>query len=181
MGLVFRPRRPVMRLPVGAATAAAGSDARVEPRAPAKQSDERVATLRRALEAGAAGETTSLSELYTADVSGSSPATSVGSIAELARELTGRADAFSDVELAANAAVVDDTGYAEWVVTARHTGALVVGADTVIEPTGGRVTFRGVTVAEFSGSRICSFRQYWDELAMLENLGVLPQVRTSIS
>ena len=42
-----------------------------------------------------------------------------------------------------------------------------------IEPSGTRVTLHGVTVAEFHGERICSLRQYWDEIAVLEQLGVL--------
>ena len=45
--------------------------------------------------------------------------------------------------------------------------------DTNIEPSGIRVTLHGVTVAEFVGERICSLRQYWDEHAVLEQLGVL--------
>jgi hypothetical protein len=89
--------------------------------------------------------------------------------------LAARAGAFSEVELAADAAVVEDRGYAEWIVTARHTGSLPVDEEIVIAPTGRRVTIRGVTVAEFSGDRICSFRQYWDELALLEGLRVLPR------
>ena len=42
-----------------------------------------------------------------------------------------------------------------------------------IEPSGTRVTLHGVTVAELHGERICSLRQYWDEIAVLEQLGVL--------
>jgi ketosteroid isomerase-like protein len=42
----------------------------------------------------------------------------------------------------------------------------------VIEPTGTRVTVHGVTVAEFHDERICSFRQYWDEFAVLEQIGL---------
>jgi hypothetical protein len=34
----------------------------------------------------------------------------------------------------------------------------------IVEPTGVRVTLNGITVAKFSGERICSLRQYWDEL-----------------
>ena len=36
------------------------------------------------------------------------------------------------------------------------------------------MTMRGVTVADFEGDRICAFRQYWDEVALLEQLGLLP-------
>jgi ketosteroid isomerase-like protein len=43
----------------------------------------------------------------------------------------------------------------------------------VVEPTGVRVTINGMTVAEFAGAQICSIRQYWDELAVFEQLGLL--------
>jgi hypothetical protein len=36
------------------------------------------------------------------------------------------------------------------------------------------VTFHGITVAEFLGDRICSLRQYWDELSVFDQLGLLP-------
>ncbi len=137
--------------------------------------EDRVALLLRALEAGIAGEAGSLPELYSADVRGWSPTVDVHSLDELARELEGRAEVFSELELTAHAAVVDDRAYAEWIVRARHTGPLVVDQDTVIHPTGRPVTMRGVTVAEFSGDRICSFRQYWDEPTLLEGLGLLPR------
>ena len=54
-----------------------------------------------------------------------------------------------------------------------HTGTVVLGDGKPIEPSGIRVTLNGVTVAEFLGDRICSVRQYWDELTVLEQLGVL--------
>jgi ketosteroid isomerase-like protein len=37
------------------------------------------------------------------------------------------------------------------------------------------VEFRGVLIAEFDGGRIKRFRQYWDEVALLEGLGLLPE------
>ena len=51
--------------------------------------------------------------------------------------------------------------------------AIRTGGGEFIEPTGLRITINGVTVAEFRGDRICSFRQYWDEFAVLEQFGVL--------
>lgn len=44
----------------------------------------------------------------------------------------------------------------------------VLAGGEVVEPTGTRITLNGVTVAEFRGDRICSIRQYWDELAVFE-------------
>ena len=52
-------------------------------------------------------------------------------------------------------------------------GPLTLDPDTTIEPTGTRVSVHGITVAEFDGEHICSFRQYWDELGMLEQLGLV--------
>jgi ketosteroid isomerase-like protein len=54
-----------------------------------------------------------------------------------------------------------------------HTGRLVMAGDAGIEPTGERLTIHGVTVAEFRDERICSIRQYWDELSLFEQLGLV--------
>ena len=51
-----------------------------------------------------------------------------------------------------------------------HSGPLMIDDDVVIDPTGLRVTLVGVTVAEFDGDRIRSFRQYWDEAALREQM-----------
>jgi ketosteroid isomerase-like protein len=139
------------------------------------QAEERSARLVRALAASVTGDTSRFEELYTADVTAWSPAVMVSSRDELAAEVVGRLDAFSDIEYSVDTDVVGDKAYAEWVVTAVHSGPLVVDDDFVIEPTGHRVTMRGVTIAAFSGDRICALRQYWDELALVEGLGFLPK------
>lgn len=38
-----------------------------------------------------------------------------------------------------------------------------------------RVTLHGITVAEFAGDRIRSFRQYWDEVELLEQLALVAE------
>ena len=60
--------------------------------------------------------------------------------------------------------------FAEWVVEADHTGPYVLGDDAVIEPTGRRVKLAGVTVAEFRGEKIRSFRTYFDDVSLIEQL-----------
>jgi hypothetical protein len=98
---------------------------------------------------------------------------SVASASELIAEFDKRDEAFSDIELeVAPLDVGGDYACAEWSVTMTHSGRLVLD-DGVIEATGVRLTVYGVTVAEFRGDRICSLRQYWDEFAVLEQLGVL--------
>jgi ketosteroid isomerase-like protein len=128
----------------------------------------------RALTVSVTGDRAALGELFTDDVHGSSPTLTVVSLEALTAEIAGHRDTFSGVELVADACVSADRGYAEWVVTGRHTGPLVVNEQIVVPPAGRRVSFRGVTVAEFTGDRISTFRQYWDELALLETLGLIP-------
>jgi ketosteroid isomerase-like protein len=136
---------------------------------------ERAATLVRALEASLVGDSTHVAEFYADDVKGWAPAMSVSSAAELAVEFEEREDAFSDIELDVSPFDVSgERACVEWVVTLTHSGPLEIDEDTVIEPTGLRVTLHGVTVAEFAGDKIASFRQYWDEVELLEQLALLP-------
>jgi hypothetical protein len=133
---------------------------------------ERAATLVRALEASIVGDSTVISELYTDDVKGWAPALSVSSAAELAVELEDRDGAFSDVEIDVSPFdVAGDRACVEWVVTLTHSGPLELD-DGVLDPTGLRVSLHGVTVAEFEGEKISSFRQYWDEMELFEQLAL---------
>jgi ketosteroid isomerase-like protein len=132
----------------------------------------RAATLVRALRAGAAGDTGTVAELCTDDVRGWAPSTSIGNLSELHEVLDRRDDAFSDVDVEVRPLDVGgDYACAEWSVAMTHSGPLVLTDGAEVEPTGTRVTVHGVTVAEFRGERICSFRQYWDELGVYEQLG----------
>jgi hypothetical protein len=133
---------------------------------------ERAATLVRALEASIVGDSTVISELYTDDVKGWAPALSVSSAAELAVELEDRDGAFSDIDIEVSPFdVAGDRACVEWVVTLTHSGPLELD-DGVLDPTGLRVSLHGVTVAEFDGEKISSFRQYWDEMELFEQLAL---------
>jgi ketosteroid isomerase-like protein len=136
----------------------------------------RATTLMRALRAGLDGDASSIRELCTEDVTAWTPALSASSISELTVEFERRDQAFSDIELeVAPLDVGGDYACAEWSVSMRHTGPLVLAGGDVVEPTGTRVTLNGATVAEFRGDRICSLRQYWDELAVFEQIGMMPE------
>jgi len=138
-------------------------------------STDRAASLVQAIEATVTGDSRVVCELYADDVQGWSPTMTVTSAAELAVELEDRQDAFSDIGLDVTPLDVgDDQACVEWIATATHSGPLVVDEDVVIEPSGGRFTLRGVTVADFEGDRIRAFRQYWDEVSLLEQLQLLP-------
>jgi ketosteroid isomerase-like protein len=138
-------------------------------------SADRAAVLVQAIEASVTGDSRVVRELYADDVQGWSPVMTVSSAAELAVELEDRQEAFSDIDLEVTPLDVGaDQACVEWIATATHSGPLVIDEDVVIEPTGGRFTLRGVTVADFEGDRIRAFRQYWDEVSLLEQLELIP-------
>ena len=68
---------------------------------------------------------------------------------------------------------VGDKLIAEWLVAATHTGLLTLDEELALEPTGRRIELRGVVIAEFEGDRIRRFRQYWNEVELLDGLGLL--------
>jgi ketosteroid isomerase-like protein len=141
---------------------------------------ERATTLVQALRAGLDGDGSTIRELCTEDVMAWTPALSASSITELAAELERRDNAFSDIELeVAPLDVGGDYACAEWSVSMTHSGPLLLAGGDVVEPTGTRITLNGATVAEFRGDRICSVRQYWDELGVFEQLGLMPDDEAS--
>jgi hypothetical protein len=135
----------------------------------------RAATLIRGIEASVTGDTRAIADIYTDEVAGWSPTLAVSSAAELAVELEDRVGAFTDVDLDLTPLDVGgDRACVEWVAHATHSGPVAIDDDVVLGPTGVRLSLRGVTVAEFDGDRIRSFRQYWDEVELLEQLGLRP-------
>jgi ketosteroid isomerase-like protein len=136
--------------------------------------EARAQILVRALRAGTEGDREALQALFTDDVRAWTPALSTTSLSELIEELDRRDDAFSDIDLdVVPLDVGGDYACVEWTVDMTHSGTMTFADERSIEPSGIRVTLHGVTVAEFHGDRICSLRQYWDEFAVLEQLGVL--------
>jgi len=114
-----------------------------------------------------------VAQLFTDDVVGTGPTISVSSLDELAIQLKERDGAFTDVEV--TVAPLDVSGgkaAAEWVASAVHSGPLPLDDSPtgVLPATGRRIRVRAVTVAEFEGDRICSFRSYWDDVPMLRDV-----------
>jgi SnoaL-like domain len=133
----------------------------------------RAERLTQAITATIAGDASRVTEWFTHDVVGSGPVLAVASRAELASDIEDRHGTFSDVEIAfAPLDVVGPQACVEWVASAVHSGPLVLdgGSRRVVLPTGSRVRMRAVTVAEFEGDQICSFRSYWDDLPTLRAL-----------
>jgi len=134
-------------------------------------SGSRKDVLLKALEAELGETAEDLATLCTEDVVGWSPLASVSGLPALSELSALRELAFSNVVLLTRG--LDEVGnkvFAEWVVEADHSGPYVLGDDAVIAPTGRRVQLAGVTVAEFRGEKIRSFRSYFDDLSLIEQL-----------
>ena len=134
-------------------------------------SESRRDVLSKALEAEVGGAPADLGTLFTDDVVGWSPYATVSGLAALAGLAALREEAFSNVVIMFRG--VDEVGnkaFAEWLVEADHTGPLVVGDDAVVEATGRHVRLPGVTVADFREGKIRSYRTYFDDLSMIEQI-----------
>jgi hypothetical protein len=125
----------------------------------------------KALEAEVGSDEVDLGTLFTDDVVGWSPYASISGLAALAELSALRDIAFSNVVIMLRG--VDEVGnrvYAEWLIEADHTGPLVLDEDVVLEATGRRVQLAGVSVADFREGKIRSYRTYFDDLSMIEQI-----------
>ena len=99
------------------------------------------------------------------------PLREVSSLTELAGLSADRETAFSNVVIMFRG--LDEVGnraFAELVIEADHTGPLVLGEDAVLEATGRRVHLAGATVADFRDRKIRSFRTYFDDASLIEQI-----------
>ena len=134
-------------------------------------SESRRDVLSKALEAEVGGAPADLGTLFTDDVVGWSPYAVVSGLEALAGLAALREDAFSNVVIMFRG--IDEVGnkaFAEWLIEADHTGPLVLGDDAVVQATGRHVQLPGVTVADFREGKIRSYRTYFDDLSMIEQI-----------
>ena len=134
-------------------------------------SSSRKEVLSDALKAEIGAAPADLKTLFTNDVTGWSPYVTLSGLAALADLAALREAAFSNVVITFRG--IDEVGnkaFAEWLVEADHTGPLVLSEDTVLEATGRHVQLPGVTVADFREGKIRSFRTYFDDLSLIEQI-----------
>jgi hypothetical protein len=134
-------------------------------------SESRKDVMLKALEAEVGSDSVDLGALFTDDVVGWSPYATVSGLTALAELSSLRDIAFSNVVILIRG--LDEVGnkaYAEWLIEADHTGPLVFDDDVVLEATGRHVQLAGVSVADFREGKIRSFRTYFDDLSMIEQI-----------
>jgi ketosteroid isomerase-like protein len=134
-------------------------------------SESRKDILSKAIDAEVGGASVDLGTLFTDDVVGWSPYAAVSGLEALAALSALREVAFSNVVILYRG--LDEVGnkaFAEWVIEADHTGPLVLDEDAVLEATGRHVTLPGVTVADFRDEKIRSYRTYFDDVSLIEQI-----------
>ena len=126
---------------------------------------------RRAIEAFEVGDVGVFPELFTDDVIGWSPIQLTDGLDALVAEFTDFETALTDVTVQIDA--VDGLGgnkaLAEYRVTGQFTAPFVMD-DAVLEPNGRTVVVGAAMVAEFEDGRIKAYRNYFDDMTLLEQL-----------
>lgn len=134
-------------------------------------SESRKDVLVKALEAEISGEPADFGAIFTDDVVGWSPYVAVSGLTELSALAAIHQLAFSNVVILFRG--LDEVGnkaFAEWVVEADHTGPFLLDEDVAVEATGRRVQLAGTTIADFRDGKIRSFRTYFDDLSLVEQI-----------
>ncbi len=134
-------------------------------------SDSRKDVMVKALEAEVGSTSVDLATLFTDDVVGWSPYATVSGLTALAELSAFRDIAFSNVLILLRS--VDEVGnrvYAEWLIEADHTGPYILDEEVAVEATGRHIQLAGMSVADFRDGKIRSYRTYFDDLSMIEQI-----------
>src|ERR1035441_5956175 len=134
-------------------------------------SGSRKEVLSNAIKAEAGAASVDLETLFTADVVGWSPYATVSGLTALADLAALREEAFSNVVITFRG--LDEVGnkaYAEWLVEADHTGTRVLSEDWAQAGTAQHGQWAGVAVAAFREGKIRSFRTYFDDVSLIEQI-----------
>ena len=84
--------------------------------------------------------------------------------------------AFPNMKIEASVVVEDGgTAIAEWRWRGTQTGPLTTPDGTEMPPTGRTSDFPGVSVIEVGDGKIVAMRDYWDNAAMMSQLGLMPE------
>ena len=111
---------------------------------------------------------------FTADANYSTPSGTRHGTAEIRALIQAYVDATPDVHTAADALVVEGSIAAlEWTDRGTQTGPFRMTSGD-LPPTGRQYTLHGVSIIETKGDLIASWREYFDRLDLLTQLGLMP-------
>ena len=113
--------------------------------------------------------------LYTQDYQGDGPGNQGANRQQSKANTQVYLDAFPDLHFEVVRRIAQDNLVVlDWVSTGTHTGALRTPSGNSIPPTGKKGKIYGSTTYEFKDEKIAHSWTYWDRVAMLDQLGLLP-------
>ncbi|HTT50399.1 MAG TPA: ester cyclase [Streptosporangiaceae bacterium] len=122
-----------------------------------------------------AGDLDGLAEAYTEDAVLVSPDGTAQGQAAIREHWSQEKAAFPDRAMTIDVIVEQgDTIAAEWTWAGTHTGPLVLPDGTELPPTGKRVEGKGMDLAQLRGGKAAVLHQYWDNMALARQLGLVP-------
>ena len=123
-----------------------------------------------------AGDVEGLVNLYTEDATRVTPFGTFEGRAAIREALSRDKAAFPDRTMTVDVCVEQgDTIAAEWTVAGTNTGPLLMPDGTELPPTGKRVELKGMELVQVRGGKAAVHHQYWDNMAVAGQLGVLPE------
>ena len=132
--------------------------------------ESRKDVLMKALEAEISGGSDDLSTLFTDDVIGWSPYATVSGMKALRTCRLSVSSRSRTSSSCSGARRSGQQGVRRMACRSRPHRALVLGEDASLEATGQHVQLAGVTVADFREGKIRSYRTYFDDLSLIEQL-----------
>jgi predicted ester cyclase len=126
-----------------------------------------------------AGDVEGLVNLYTENATRVTPSGTFEGRAAIHEAASREKAAFPDRTMTVEVLVVQgDTLAAEWTFVGTHTGPLVMPDGTELPPTGKRIEFKGMELAQLRDGKVVVHHEYWDNMAVAGQLGVLPEAAT---
>jgi len=123
-----------------------------------------------------AGDVEGMVNLYTEDATRVAPFGTFHGRAAIREALSRDKVAFPDHIMTVDVVVEQgDTIAAEWTVAGTHMGPLVMPDGTELPPTGKRVELKGMELVQFRDGKVAVHHEYWDNMAVAGQLGVLPE------
>ena len=126
-----------------------------------------------------AGDVEGLVDLYTGDATRVTPFGTFKGRAAIHDAASREKAAFPDRTMTVDAYVEQgDTIAVEYTFAGTHTGPLAMPDGTELPPTGRRVEFKGMELLQLRDGKAVVDHDYWDNMAIAGQLGVLPEPAT---
>jgi len=134
--------------------------------------------LERYVERYNAGDLDAVMDLYAEDAVQKMPEGTFEGRSSIHERLTRELAGFSDLIYTVGSFVEQGDAFAdEWTIVGTHTGPLTLPDGTELPPTGKRVEIRGMEFVLVRDGKIVIDNLYYDNMAVLAQLGLIPQAR----